>query len=77
MSYFSYIYFFPFGIRVDRTVCGKLLELLMKVKPISALAMTFSTRTVCQPTPGRENRGGGKSMQSCYIHAQKTVVLSE
>lgn len=41
-------------------VCGKLLELLMKVKPISALAMTFSTRTVCQPAPRRENRGGGK-----------------
>lgn len=53
----SYI-FFPFGIRVDRTVCGKLLELLMKVKPISALAMTFYTRTVCQPAPRRENRGG-------------------
>lgn len=51
---------------------------VMKVKPISALAMTFSTRTVCQPAPGRENRGEkGKSMQSCYIHAQKTVVLSE
>lgn len=71
MSYFSYIFFFLLELELTGPVCGKLLELLMKVKPISALAMTFSTRTVCQPAPRRENRGGGVCSLVTFMHKRQ------